>query len=78
MATLTVRTVTTLSALLVSRDEVVFDPDFDSDSDFDGWWISLREIQWLRWLIRNTGREVLGATLTGWCQNGTVRGWDRC
>ncbi len=42
-------TLSALSTLLGSRDEVAFDPDPDPDSDFDGWWISLREIQWLRW-----------------------------
>jgi hypothetical protein len=35
-------------ALLVSRACGAFDPDFDSDFDFDGLRISLREIQWCR------------------------------
>ncbi len=37
-----------ISTLLLSRACGALDPDSDPDFDFDEWWISLREIQWLR------------------------------
>jgi hypothetical protein len=54
MATLTVRTVTTLSALLVSRACGALDPDPDPDSDFDG----LREVGAMIWRPRGSAALV--------------------